>query len=497
MNTDKGCGGVAKGERLSAPWPYEMEVTGEEEESQEEYFLVKDHELLNGVSDFYNNSKLSDINLTVGDQKYAAHKFLLSCVSPVFKQMLDDANNWEESKETTIVLTELPECVETFGLFLQFIYSRRVLLNHTTVKPLFLLADKYAISSLQELCSDYFRRHLSANTVLDIMSFAHKFHNQELSDRCLKYVAENAEEVMYTPSWADLDQNILILIVQRDDLQIWNEMELFSAVLRWVIADPKREILVPQIFHLLRFPLICYELLTHLVEPNVIFQRCPEIQYLLTEAYKYQLLPESQREKYFANNIRCRPRQYNFVELGRYAYCVKNYSKIKSLTRLKTDVFSTLTCMGGQPVPPPPVRPDGNQPDIPRWSWTLWVEPKGDADISSDRLLSDDESHKFGIFLMPVKSTEFEQREIDCVFVVFGRDADGQPTGHSLRDSYVYMSNNSIGFGEPDLLKDENNSQSYIHNDEIDILVLIGYKPKRGESPSSRTSMIENDSISS
>lgn len=38
--------------------------------------------------------------------------------------------------------------------------------------------------------------------------------------RCLKYVAENAEEVMYTPSWTDLDQNILILIVQRDDLQV-------------------------------------------------------------------------------------------------------------------------------------------------------------------------------------------------------------------------------------------------------------------------------------
>ena len=33
-------------------------------------------------------------------------------------------------------------------------------------------------------------------------------------------MAENAEEVMYTPGWADLDQNILILIVQRDDLQV-------------------------------------------------------------------------------------------------------------------------------------------------------------------------------------------------------------------------------------------------------------------------------------
>ena len=85
MNTDKGCGGVAKGERLSAPWPYEMEVTGEEEESQEEYFLVKDHELLNGVSDFYNNSKLSDINLTVGDQKWDFAKILLYIKHVLYK----------------------------------------------------------------------------------------------------------------------------------------------------------------------------------------------------------------------------------------------------------------------------------------------------------------------------------------------------------------------------------------------------------------------------
>ena len=69
MNTDKGCGGVAKGERPSAPWPFEMEVTGEEEENQKEYFLVKDHDLLYDVSDFFNNSKLSDITLSVGDQK--------------------------------------------------------------------------------------------------------------------------------------------------------------------------------------------------------------------------------------------------------------------------------------------------------------------------------------------------------------------------------------------------------------------------------------------
>ena len=64
-------------------------------------------------------------------------------------------------------------------------------MNSSTVKPLFLLADKYAISSLQELCSNYFKRHLSAGTVLDVISFANKLHNQDLSDR-LYYMSWNS-----------------------------------------------------------------------------------------------------------------------------------------------------------------------------------------------------------------------------------------------------------------------------------------------------------------
>lgn len=101
MNTDKGSGGVPKGVDVHL----EMEVNGDDDEEGEEFSFVRDHDLLGGLSDFYNNSKLSDITLTVGSHRFQAHKFLLSCVSPVFRQMLDDSNNWPESKEPNIVLT--------------------------------------------------------------------------------------------------------------------------------------------------------------------------------------------------------------------------------------------------------------------------------------------------------------------------------------------------------------------------------------------------------
>ena len=112
---------------------------------------------------------------------------------------------------STLILQELPECVDTFELFLQFIYSRRVSMNSNTVKPLFLLADKYAISSLQELCSNYFKRHLSASTVLDVISFANKLHNQDLSDR---QVVLSEFFLHQDPAWSTSGPSLVYLRTQ-------------------------------------------------------------------------------------------------------------------------------------------------------------------------------------------------------------------------------------------------------------------------------------------
>jgi hypothetical protein len=46
-----------------------MEITGEDENGEEEYYYVKNHELFNGVSEYFNNAKLSDITLIVGNQQ--------------------------------------------------------------------------------------------------------------------------------------------------------------------------------------------------------------------------------------------------------------------------------------------------------------------------------------------------------------------------------------------------------------------------------------------
>ena len=67
MNTDKGCGGVPKG--VGERWPFEMEISGDDENGEEEYYFVKNHELFSGVSDYFNNSKLSDVTLVVGNQQ--------------------------------------------------------------------------------------------------------------------------------------------------------------------------------------------------------------------------------------------------------------------------------------------------------------------------------------------------------------------------------------------------------------------------------------------
>ena len=75
MNTDKGCGGVPKG--VGERWPFEMEISGEDDTGDEEYYFVKNHELFSGVSDYFNSDKLSDITLIVGNQRFVNLRLIL------------------------------------------------------------------------------------------------------------------------------------------------------------------------------------------------------------------------------------------------------------------------------------------------------------------------------------------------------------------------------------------------------------------------------------
>ena len=101
-------------------------------------------------SNLYNKPELSDISITVGENKYYAHKLILCSASEVFKNMLD--GRWSENKKNDLVLDEEEECVKYFDRFLQYMYTGSIVISESYVIPLFMLADKYNVKPLYSEC---------------------------------------------------------------------------------------------------------------------------------------------------------------------------------------------------------------------------------------------------------------------------------------------------------------------------------------------------------
>uniref|UniRef100_A0A914HAL6 BACK domain-containing protein n=1 Tax=Globodera rostochiensis TaxID=31243 RepID=A0A914HAL6_GLORO len=88
----------------------------------------------------------------------------------------------------------------------------------------------------------------------------------ELSRRCLDYIDRNANTLILSETFLQIDQKLLCEILDRDQLQIDEETAIWDAALRWAdeqcrqngkvcSAENRRAMLGPALFQI-RFPLI-------------------------------------------------------------------------------------------------------------------------------------------------------------------------------------------------------------------------------------------------
>uniref|UniRef100_A0A914HVC3 Uncharacterized protein n=1 Tax=Globodera rostochiensis TaxID=31243 RepID=A0A914HVC3_GLORO len=201
----------------------------------------------------------ADVHFLVGDEKelLPAHKAIMEKASDVFKAMFryDEANakaaaaagtvgfSSEEIKPVEVLDVEVPDVeVGVFKAMLAFIYA----------KDLSGLNGDNAISVLYTVDK-------RVRTGQSVLAFLEK-------SRCLDYIDENAETLILSEEFLQIDQQLLCEILDRDELMIHEEIAIWNAALRWAdekcrqkkkepLAENRRAMLGPAIFKI-RFPLI-------------------------------------------------------------------------------------------------------------------------------------------------------------------------------------------------------------------------------------------------
>jgi len=127
---------------------------------------------------------------------------------------------------------------QVFADFLHYLYSGRIVLTHDSVLAVLMLADKYNVVDLQQVCCCYMSVHLvtvtSRNRAVSWLQYARSLGHDSLANTCWQFILWNFHKVACTTDYLVMNEEILIELIQQNDLVIPDELTLFRCVSRWI-----------------------------------------------------------------------------------------------------------------------------------------------------------------------------------------------------------------------------------------------------------------------
>ena len=357
-----------------APWFRQHMVKGQfcEEKGQT---IDNSPTLLQKVSSLYDDCELSDIEIIVGSQVYYLQKVILCCSSDVFRVMLTDPS-WVDCRKPRVVLLEEPACVQVFELFLRYLYTGVVHLHHYNVLSILMLADKYNVRDLQEVCVDYMCCHVVSSTrhnhAVSWLQYARLCRHPNLADTCYRFILWNFHKVASSGEFLTMDKDLFVEFLQSSSLVIPNEYILYRFVSYWILhqktkcshQDRAYGAVALELLSLVRFPMMSLHQLCQIDKDDLSLSFSDFFREHISSSMLYHscALDERRTRCEFRAADQLRPRNYT-SEMWSTSLVVKDFP-----TMAQYDVRSLFLL---SPV-------SGSEADENRsWEWNIDLFPKG------------------------------------------------------------------------------------------------------------------------
>ncbi|XP_015239003.1 PREDICTED: BTB/POZ domain-containing protein 17-like [Cyprinodon variegatus] len=239
-----------------------------------------------------------------------AHSLVLSLQSPVFAGMLQSHNS------STMVLRESSDCAAVFDKFIRYLYCGEISLRLEQATPLHKLATKYQVQSLQQGVTLYMTQNLARDSpsghVAGWYEYALQTGDIDLRDKCLQYLAWNLSAVLQSGEWVTISSQLLMTLLQRSDLVLQSEMELFAALEAWIINNEPDGLTVENALRAVRYAMMPPRELFRLQTQSTVLARYQEsVRDLLYMSYQFHSASPLQMAKFF--DVNCSlfvPRNY-------------------------------------------------------------------------------------------------------------------------------------------------------------------------------------------
>uniref|UniRef100_UPI001ED80224 BTB/POZ domain-containing protein 17 n=1 Tax=Scatophagus argus TaxID=75038 RepID=UPI001ED80224 len=240
-----------------------------------------------------------------------AHSLVLSLQSPVFEEMLLGRNS-----SSMLVLKESSDCAAAFDKFIRYLYCGEISLRLDQATPLHKLATKYQVTGLQQGITQYMTQNLardsSSGHVAGWYEYALQAEDLTLRDSCLQYMAWNLSSVLQSGEWVTISSQLLMSLLQRSDLILQSEMELFAALEAWIIQNEPDGLTAENALRAVRYAMMPPRELFRLQTQSSVLARYQEsVRDLLYMSYQFHSASPLHMAKYF--DVNCSlfmPRNY-------------------------------------------------------------------------------------------------------------------------------------------------------------------------------------------
>ncbi|GAB2289797.1 hypothetical protein Dimus_024101 [Dionaea muscipula] len=182
----------------------ELERENEELKSNVDFLRLSSPSLHDDPNQPRPSPLFSDITLVASDDlsdaPILANRFVLASRSPVFKAMLETA--MEESISGTIKISDV--IYDSLHAFVNYLYTADVCLNENIASNLLILAGKYQVKHLNELCQKYLVSNLNWDNSVSKYVFAYQHSAEKLLEASLSIITDDIDKFMNRDEYAEL-----------------------------------------------------------------------------------------------------------------------------------------------------------------------------------------------------------------------------------------------------------------------------------------------------
>ncbi|XP_067643209.1 kelch-like protein 5 isoform X1 [Eurosta solidaginis] len=194
------------------------------------YFLEN---LLFQIYEHFDNQHLIDVTfkLTNPSSLITAHRLILSAASPYFRELFKSGDGICPLIEITNIDSD------TFERLITFCYTGKTLITIHNVDRMLKAALILQLKGAVVNCADFIIENITDFTLQRAYSLEKETQSAILNKKILAYETRNFMHVTQSSEFLNFDAKKLQAIIERDNLHVRCEKDVFNAVKRWYQHD--------------------------------------------------------------------------------------------------------------------------------------------------------------------------------------------------------------------------------------------------------------------